>query len=281
MISLEQNDNDLPAEKAAHITESSEAAWREYCEANDINKDRQKASDFYYPLAGKIATSFGYSDSYADASKREFVNFELHQGFGPNTALFTLMNNPAKSVLLDHLILIRAKDFSDLDVSLCEVPVSGHNFAAENDAINELYAEDSELVDRLVLTRTIGNRPGIQNALDSTRDFLQLAIDGPDDDDREFYNADDLAELKELIVPNQTRERIYAGELMMLDKLIAENVQPLAPEELATCVERYLSDLIKKDEDRLNPYSKHKPTVKLAGTIALTSWFDQYVNKEL
>jgi hypothetical protein len=251
---------------AEHISNNFSQKWLDlglHTDAYDLGKVKEGE---YYRTAGAFTDKHGFTESQA----RKLVNFEIHRGFDiPHSAEFKLLASPMPSELLEHIALIQY-DVSNAEIDNYPGISSRPRFTAEHASIMEYDASNPGIVSRIVLTRTVGEYRSIKRVKESTEKFL------------ETLQADEHTsqeEVDDIRIHNLNRIAEWKMQLETIERLIEAGIEPLSPEEYTDLVEIYLIDLIKQNEDRLNPFTteKHSP---LPGSIALQAFFEQHTGKD-
>ena len=251
---------------AEHVSHEFSRKWRDlgmHTDAYDLGKVKEGE---YYRTAGAFAKKHGFSETHT----LELVNFEIHRGFDiPLSAEFKLLATPMPSELLDYVTLLQndlpiAEVASQADTS----PVP--KIIEEHIAIEQYERKHPGLISRIVLTRTLGDYKSIKDTCEHTEKFLQeIHVD-------DFTTQQEVDEIHKF---NRVRIYKWKQHVRTIEKMVELGVIPLSPDEYTAIVESYLVDLIKHNEDRLNPFSnKNRPS--LPGTIALQAFFENHTGKQ-
>lgn len=260
---------------------SAEENWREYLETNipDNKYSDTELNDFYNVLGYDYAIKVGYTN---DTTYRLVVS-EILEGEALSAEYILLNDVMPINALYHYAIFLMERNPEKLigisREALENAPVL-RSFENDNKNINELWAKDPEFVERMILTRVITSYGNYCDMIDSAQESLKFI-----ESDREYYrnmglNPKDM-EIDEAEINIKNNIERYELIVNLIEILFDSGAKVYSPSELSGFVNTYLSNLVKSDEERFNPFVKsEKKTEVLPGELRIQAFMEAKTGKD-
>lgn len=240
------------------ITDAMEAEenWRDYLNTSIAENKYSDArlKDFYSVLSNDYAMKVGYTKDNA----YRLTVFEILNG-GTVSAEYKLFNDVVPIEFLYHyaIFIMEASPEKISDASrktLGKTPVK-NTFEQDHENLRYLWLKDQDFVERMILTRVVS----------SYETYYEMVVGGKEqlerfDEDKAYYRSigKDPAKMGLDDAELNVKENIEYHELIvnLIEILFDSGIKVYSPSELNEFVKSYLSNLVKKNEELLNPYVK-------------------------
>lgn len=265
------------------ITDAMEAEenWRDYLSTSIAENKYSDTSfkDFYSALSNDYALKVGYTE---DNTYRLTV-FEILQG-GTVSAEYDLLNDVVPIEFLYHyaifLIESAPEKFSDVSLkTLGKTPVK-RTFEQDHENLRYLWLKDQDFVERMILTRVISSYEPYYEMVARAKKHLE-SFDG----EKAYYRSigKDPVRMGVYEAELNVKENIEHHELIvkLIEILFDSGVKVYSPSELNEFVKSYLSNLVKKNEELLNPYVKsERKNQALPGELRIQAFMEASTGKD-
>lgn len=271
------------------ITDAMEAEenWRNYLNTSIPKNKYSDASlkEFYSALSNDYAMKVGYTKDNA----YRLTVFEILNG-GTVSAEYNLLNDVVPIEFLYHyaIMLMESspeKISEDCLKALARTPVTRSTFEQDHENLRYLWSKDQEFVERMILTRVITSYETYFEMVERTKKSLELL-----DEERAYYARIGLDKdhMKELSVDIDdaklnVKANIERNELIvnLIEVLFDSGVKVYSPAELNGFVKSYLSNLVKRNEEILNPFVKSdRKNDVLPGELQLQAFMESSTGKD-
>jgi len=265
------------------ITDSMEAEenWRDYINTLGSKNKYSDVSlkEFYSALSFNYAMKVGYTE---DNTYRLTV-FEILNG-GTVSSEYALLNDVIPIEFLYHyaifLMSSSPEKISDtFQESLGKTHVK-NTFEQDHENLRYLWMKDQEFVERMILTRVISSYETYFEMVERAKESLKRL-----DEDKAYYRSigKDPNKMGLDDAEVNIKESIERFELIvnLIEILFDSGAKVYSPAELNEFVKTYLSNLVKRNEELLNPYvdSEHKNKA-LPGELRIQAFMESSTGKD-
>lgn len=265
------------------ITDAMEAEedWRDYLNTSIAENKYSDAplKEFYSVLSNDYAMKVGYTE---DNTYRLTV-FEILNG-GTVSAEYDLLNDVVPIEFLYHYAIFimesSPEKFSDASLkALGKTPVK-RTFEQDHENLRYLWLKDQDFVERMILTRVISSYETYYEMVASSKEYLERF-----DKEKAYYRSigQDPAKMGVYEAELNVKENIENHELIvkLIEILFDSGIKVYSPSELNEFVKSYLSNLVKKNEELLNPYVKSERKNKtLPGELRIQAFMESSTGKD-
>ena len=265
------------------ITDAMEAEenWRDYLNTS-IAKNKysdNSLKEFYSVLSFDYAMKVGYTE---DNTYRLTV-FEILNG-GTVSAEYALLNDVMPIEFLYHYAIFILESSSEKisDAShkaLGKTPVK-RTFEQNHENLRYLWLKDQDFVERMILTRVISSYETYYEMVARGKEHLERF-----DEEKTYYRSIGKDPVKMGLDDAElnVKENIEQHELIinLIEILFDSGVKVYSPSELKGFVDSYLSNLVKRNEEILNPYVKNESKNKaLPGELRIQAFMESSTGKD-
>lgn len=265
------------------ITDAMEAEenWRDYLNTSITENKYSDAplKEFYSVLSNDYAMKVGYTE---DNTYRLTV-FEILNG-GTVSAEYSLLNDAVPIEFLYHYAIFimesSPEKISDASLkTLGKTPVK-RTFEQDHENLRYLWLKDQDFVERMILTRVISSYETYYEMVARAKEYLERF-----DEEKAYYRSigEDPAKMGLDDAEVNVKENIEQHELIvkLIEILFDSGIKVYSPFELDEFVKSYLSNLVKKNEELLNPYVKSKlKNQVLPGELRIQAFMEASTGKD-
>ena len=265
------------------ITDSMDAEekWQDYLNTY-IAKSKYSGNslkEFYSVLSFDYAMKVGYTE---DNTYRLTV-FEILKG-GTVSSEYALLNDAVPIEFLYHYAIFLMESapekISDTSRKALEITRVKNTFEQDHENLRYLWLKDQEFVERMILTRVISSYKTYYETAERAKKSLKML-----DDEKAYYRSigkdPDKMGLDDAEV--NVKENIERFELIvkLIEILFDSGVKVYSPSELKGFVDSYLSNLVKRNEEILNPYVKSElKNQALPGELRIQAFMESSTDKD-
>lgn len=265
------------------ITDAMEAEenWRDYLNASIAENKYSDAplKEFYGALSNDYAMKVGYTK---DNTYRLTV-FEILNG-GTVSAEYNLLNDVFPVDFLYHYAIFLMESapekISDSSRKALEITRVKRTFEQDHENLRYLWLKDQDFVERMILTRVISSYETYYEMVARAKEHLEQF-----GAEKAYYRSigQDPAKMGVYDAELNVKENIEHHELIvnLIEILFDSGVKVYSPSELNEFVKAYLSNLVKKNEELLNPYVKSElKNQALPGELRIQAFMESSTGKD-
>lgn len=266
------------------ITDSMEAEenWRDYLNTSIAKNKYSDAplKEFYSALSNDYAMKVGYTN---DTAYRLTV-FEILNG-GAVSSEYALLNDVVPIEFLYHYAIFLTESSPEkisetYRTTLAKTPILRNTFEQDHENLHYLWLKDQEFVERMILTRVISSYETYYEMVARAKESFKRF-----DEEKAYYRSigKDPTKMGLDDAELNIKENIEQHELIikLIEILFDSGIKVYSPSELNEFVKTYLSNLVKRNEELLNPFVKsERKNQALPGELRIQAFMESSTGKD-